>query len=287
MAAPQTGTAGRRYLAAIFAVMIFSSRLDVGDCFSSALGCPFEVLSCLTIDTCNDCLNALQSAGLTVGGQDFEVCSELYAGTCATALSVGCDTTNAELVELLTCVAEDAFGCEDFTSCAAFVVDEESSDDSSSSSSEDTGAPSASTSPSLAPTSAPSSGALSPTAVPTGGGGGGGDSSPYVDTAFPSASPTGFWSFMEDTEAPSASPTSAGDWLRGGMGGEYSGSPTAAPTTNSEGVDDRSGGANGGALSATIGSGYAVAATVIVVILATASSAFVGVGSPLGAALAI
>ncbi|CAM9459330.1 unnamed protein product [Scytosiphon promiscuus] len=291
MAAPRTESAGGRYLAAILAAAIFSARLDVGDSFSSALGCPFEILSCLGNGDCNDCLDALQSAGLTVAGQDFEVCSELYAGTCASAASVGCDTANAELVELLTCVAEDAFGCDDFTTCAEFANDVDSSSDEGESSSSDEGglgAPST-PAPSFGRTMAPAAAGVpapgssfSPTAVPTGG-----DSSSYGDTAYPSASPTWLWSSMEDTAAPSASslaPTPAADGLHGGIGGGHSSAPTAAPTTHSEGLDDRSDGANGGTLSATLGSGSVIATAVIV--LATAY-AFVGSGSPLAVALAI
>ncbi|CAN0229427.1 unnamed protein product, partial [Hapterophycus canaliculatus] len=306
---------------ATFAVAIFSARLDVGDCFSSVVGCPFEILSCLGSSECSYCLDELQSMGLTVGNQDVEVCSELYFNICGAAMSVDCDTTNVELVELLTCVAEDAYGCDDFTTCADWTIDEDSSSDDESSSEEGglegataapffntTTAPAApgistpapvqafptptlpspATPASAAPMAAPSSSArggdsLAPTATPSGGSGG--DPGSYVDTAYPSTAPTGFWSFMEDTTAPSASsfaPTSAADGLRGGIEGVHSGAPTAAPTTDFEGLNDRSGGANGGNSSATV----SVFAVAIVAVLATAS-ALVGIVSPIAAALAI
>jgi len=95
---------------------------SVGHSFSSVISCPVELFSCLADSECDACLDDLGDAGLTVGGFDFELCSELYANVCVTAGSVGCDTDNPELADLLMCVADDQYGCNDFTTCEEAIA---------------------------------------------------------------------------------------------------------------------------------------------------------------------
>lgn len=278
---------------AVLAVVVFvSCCVDVGHGFSSAVSCPIELLSCLGNGECGSCLQLLQDTDLTIAGIEFELCSELYAGMCGTADSIGCDTDNDELADVFACFAEDQFGCDDFTTCAeatagldepteapAPVPSAAPATPAPSIAATTTAIPAATPAPAAPtfptpvfplPTAAPSPGSrgnFSPsTAVPTAGGPG------ALGTAFPS--PAMFES-STDTMAPSrssAAPTGV-DGLRGGggTGGAFSAAPTAAPT-GFEGLDDLEDGTNGG-ISSRHATGTTARCIVFAAVLAGLSSA--------------
>lgn len=197
--------------------------VDVAHGFSSALSCPVDIFNCLGDDDCGACLNLLQDTGLTLGGVEFELCGELYAGTCVTAESVGCNTENEDLVDLFDCVFEDTFGCDDFTTCEDATAAE--------------AAASASAPPSAAPaaTPAPSTATTTTTAVPAAAAPAAPETAtpatatPATATSAPAAAPT----FPTPVfPLPSAAPTP------GSRGGNFlaPSSPTAAPTADGSGA---------------------------------------------------
>ncbi|CAM9346109.1 unnamed protein product [Ectocarpus sp. 12 AP-2014] len=252
---------GRQLATALLALVVLNACFDVGAGFSSDIPCPIDLFSCLGDDECSSCLDALQENDLPLLGGDFEQCGDLYAGVCAVAEAIGCNTDNEELVEFLTCVADDSYGCGDFTTCTDFPAEVETPPPTAPPS--PTAAPTAAAVPTPTPstaaptaavaaaTSAPSSGSrgglpFSPTAAPTGGGNGRG-----LDTAFPTSASL-FEDFM-DTLAPSAAPTGGPDGgLRGGD--VFSDAPTAAPTVGFENELD----------GVSAGSALAVATPVVV-----------------------
>eukprot|EP00752_Nemacystus_decipiens_P003681 g3391.t1 len=229
------------------------------------------------------CVGLLQDTGQTLGDIEFELCSELYAGTCTTAESVGCNVDNEELEELLACVFEDNFGCDDFMTCedatAGLATEVPAAAPSAAPATPSpstaaatpvpvaaapaaTGTPATAT-PAPAATTAPTAPTFPtpvfplPSAAPTTDSRGGSfsptptaaptaDASPPLSsTAFPS--PAVFEGTTVDTMAPSGSsiaPTGV-EGLRGGIGNAFSGAPTAAPS-GFEAVDDVVDGTNGG-----------------------------------------
>ncbi|CAB1105543.1 unnamed protein product [Ectocarpus sp. CCAP 1310/34] len=266
------GTGGGRQLAtALLALVVLNACFDLGTGFSSGIPCPVDLFSCLGDDECSSCLDALQENDLPLIGGDFELCDDLYASVCAAAEAIGCNTDNEELVEFLTCVADDSFGCGDFTTCADFPAEVEtppptvppSPTATTTAAAVPTPAPSfpfpataAPTAAVAAATSAPSSGSrgglpFSPTAAPTGGGNAKGR-----DTASPTPA-SSFEGFM-DTLAPSAAPTGGPDGgLRGGD--VFSDTPTAVPTVGFE--DELDGVSAGSALA--VATPVVVAAAVV------------------------
>lgn len=287
---------------AVLAVVAFGvCCVDVAHGFSSAISCPLDVFSCIGDDECSSCLELLGDSGLTLGGVEFELCSELYAGMCVTADSIGCNVENEELVDLFACAVDEEFGCDDFTTCAdatAGLVEATEAPASAPSTAPAiptpapsiaratdipattpvTAAPAIATPAPVAPTfptpvfplptAAPTTGSrgnvLLPTAAPTAGG------SAAFGTAFPS--PAMFES-SADTMAPSessAAPTGV-DGIRGGIGSAFSGAPTAAPT-GFEGLDDLEDGTNGGDFARHT-AGTAVAWCVVAAALSSALAA--------------
>lgn len=249
---------------AVLAVLVFGACcVNVGHGFSSAVACPVEVFSCLGSDECTFCLDGLQDAGLNLGGIDFELCGELYADVCGTADSVGCNTENEELVELLTCIAEDQYSCDDFTTCeeaTAGLIGAAGTPAPSIAAATAVPAPASPTFPtpvfplsSAAPSSGSRGNFLPPTTAPTAG------VSETFGTAFPSPA------VFEGTMAPSESSAAPTTEYRGGIWGSFSASPTAAPT-GFEGLDDSEDAVSGGLSSryaADTAARYAVVATVL------------------------
>ncbi|CAM9786390.1 unnamed protein product, partial [Ectocarpus sp. 8 AP-2014] len=91
----ETGGGGGRQLATtLLALVALNACFDVGAGFSSGIPCPVDLFSCLGDDECSSCLDALQENDLPVLGGDFELCGDLYAGVCAAAEAVGCNTDN-------------------------------------------------------------------------------------------------------------------------------------------------------------------------------------------------
>ena len=273
---------------AVWAVVVFSACcVDVAHGFSSgAISCPLDIFSCLGDGECGACLNLLQDTGLTLGDVEFELCGELYAGTCVTAESVGCNVENEDLEELLACVFDDTFGCDDFTTCQAATATEAPAAPE---------APAATEAPAFAPSAAPATtpapsitattvtpATATPAAVTTAPGattapaartfptpvfplpsaapttGSRGIFSPPTATATPTADGSGAFfgtaapspAMFEGTMAPSessAAPTGV-DGLRGGIGSAFSAAPTAAPSGFQD-LDDLEDGANGGVAS--------------------------------------
>ncbi len=257
---------------------------SVGHGFSSVISCPIELFSCLANPECDACLDALGDAGLTVGGLDFELCSELYADVCVTASRVGCDTDNSELADLLMCVAEDQYGCTDFTTCEEAIAasgndglfeSPEAPAPPAPADADDTPAPTtaelnipANPLASAAPTSSPTGAILPPTPAPTSSGTG------TLSTAQPTSFLFEFTTDSTTLSATSAAPTPAtADGLRGGAGSAFSVSPTAAPT-GFGGVDGREDGASGGIASRRSG-GAVAGSTILVTALAGFASALV------------
>lgn len=285
----QTGGVGTRPRGTLAAVcqtglavaLLGACCASVGHGFSSVISCPVDLFSCLANTECDACLDALGDAGLTVGGFDFELCSELYADVCVTAGSIGCDTDNPELADLLTCVAEDQYGCNDFTTCEEAIAAS-----GSDGLFESTEAPAPALSPvaatpapdptdptpvptttafyipanpiaSAAPTSGPRGGILPPTPAPTSSGTG------TLSTAQPTSFLLEFTTDSTTSSATSAAPTPASaDGHRGGIGNTFSVSPTAAPT-GVGGVDGREDGASGGIASRPSGSAVACSAVLV------------------------
>lgn len=259
----ETGASGRQLATALLGLVVLTACFDVGAGFSSGIPCPIDLLSCLGNDECSSCLDALQGSDFALLEGDFELCGDLYADVCATAEAIGCNTDNEELVEFLTCVADDSYGCGDFTTCADFPAPEEPPPPTAtpsplvaaSTAAPGTSAPSGggggggddattttpaaavpTPTPSFAETSAPTAAvAAAATSAPSSGSRGGlfspsaaptGDGNRQsLDTAFPTPSSV-FEGFM-DTLAPSASPTGPDGGLRGGV--VFSDTPTAAP----------------------------------------------------------
>ena len=242
----------------------------VGHGFTSAFSCPVEVFNCLASEQCDSCLDALGDTGLTVGGFDFELCSELYEDVCVVATAQECDVDNVELVDLLSCVAEDLYGCNDFTTCEEALAASgsdglfETTEAPPPAPSAAGGTPAPATAdapptftvptvplPSAAPSSGSRGGIFAPTTAPTGSGTG------MLGTAHPSSS---MFEFTTDSmtgsssSAISAAPTAASaDGSRGGIGSTFSVSPTAAPS-GLEGADGLEDGANGGVVTRPTGS---------------------------------
>lgn len=261
---------GRQLATALLALVVLNACFDVGAGFSSGIPCPVDLFSCLGDDECSSCLDALQENDLPVLGGDFELCGDLYAGVCAAAEAIGCNTDNEELVEFLTCVADDSYGCGDFTTCADFPAEVETPPPTAPPSpvvvaattavpgtvapngggggSATTAAPTAAAVPTPAPsfplpeTAAPTAAVAAATSSPSSGSRGGLPFSPTAAptgggngkglyTAFPTSASV-FEGFM-DTLAPSAAPTGGPDGgLRGGD--VFSDTPTAAPTVGFE-----------------------------------------------------
>ncbi|CAM9339179.1 unnamed protein product [Ectocarpus fasciculatus] len=211
----ETGGGGRQLAAALLASVVLNACFDVAAGFSSGIPCPADLFSCLGNDECSSCLDALQESDLAVLDGDFELCGDLYADVCTTAQAVDCNTDNEELVEFLTCVADDSYGCGDFTTCADFLPAEEEE--------EETPPPTATPSPLVANAKTASPG----TAAPSGGGGGGDDDA--TTTAPAALVPTPTPSFpLPETTAPTAVATATSAPSPGSRGGLFS--PTAAPT---------------------------------------------------------
>lgn len=250
----QTSTAGG-YIAPVFAVVViaFSFCLDVAHSFSSTtVPCPSQLISCIGNEECNNCLATLQDDGFLNGGDNPEVCSELYGQVCATADFLGCDTENEELIDFLTCVAEDIYGCTDFPTCAeatAGAAATPAPTATATTAATPAPAPTFSTptlplptpAPAVAPapattttTPAPSpsstGGEIVPTAAPTTTAPS--DGSRAIDnnnTSYPSAAPS----------AASAAPTGF-DGSRGGGQGMFSATPTASPSASPTVFEDPS-----------------------------------------------
>lgn len=203
----QTGNAAGGYRVPVFAVaaaVAFSFCLEVAQCFSSSdIFCPTELIRCVGNEDCSYCLGMLQDDDFLLGGDDPEVCSELYGHVCEAAGSLNCNTENEELIDLFTCAAEDIYGCADFTTCAA------------------TPAPAATETTSY-PSAAPSAASAAPTGFDgSRGGGGGEDMSSAAPTASPSASPT---AFEDPSSLLDESAVSGGVISRFAGGGGYSSS---------------------------------------------------------------
>lgn len=260
------------YMASAFAVVItiVGLCLDVGHGFSStALSCTFDLINCTGDDVCNACLAVLQGDDSLLGDDESEVCSELYGSVCVTLDSLNCDTENEPLINLLTCVAEEAYDCTDFTTCANVTAGSGGGSDgfegavteapsplataaaaaatpapSRSAAATVTNTPSAATPapaptfstptlpfPTTAPVAAPTA---TPTTITTASPSAGSSSSSLAPTAAPTIAGDG--SRAINTAYPSAAPSAASaaptgfDAFRGGGEGVFSAAPTASPT---------------------------------------------------------
>lgn len=124
---PLATTTATSIATALLSLWATTNHFYTGHAFSSGIACPTEVFICLSNADCSACVDTLQgilaSSEIGVGASEAG-CEGLFSDVCRIVAEAGCDSTNEELADLASCVAEDTFGCAGFTSCADVVIDD-------------------------------------------------------------------------------------------------------------------------------------------------------------------